>query len=257
MQQTGQHYDPEMGEARYKVYLGVMHDYMGEGPNGQSIQSFDRFLGHAYEASQAVNDARNGKVPWLNTPVNRLSKLTGSQRSPALINFQIKLETARTEYQNFLNNNHALHAEDIKKMNAIIDDSASPAQVQEALKAMANIARDRLRSMDFSFTRATGSHIPNLLSPEGSQSLQHFGVDPKSIYTTMTPQRAIPAAGANVPTGAGATAPPPIAGANAPPIPAGHTRVQLSGGGPPQDIPTENLKKAQDRDPKLSVLGAN
>jgi hypothetical protein len=217
MAQTGQHYDASMGEARYKNYVNVIEGYMGDKPNspGQSITSFDRFLGHSLEASQAVNAARNGKVPWLNTPINKIRRQAGTKDSPAFVSFQVKLDTARTEYQNFLNNNHVINEADKKRMDAIMDDNASPAQVQQALKAMANIAVIRLRSLDYGFMRATGSHVPDLISPEGAAALQHFGENPRDVYTTLTPgQRAIPTAGPNIPTGAPAgTTPPPTAGA--------------------------------------------
>lgn len=213
--ETGQGYDLATAQARGQAYQKTIEDTLGtNGATSKKIASFDQFLAHARETSEIVNDARNTRMPWFNLPYNKISKLAGTQRSGPLIAYETSLETTRREYQNFLSAGHVVSVDEQKRMNAIMDDNASPWQVQQALKEYAKLAADRLRAIDFQFYRGTygSGHVPNLLSAEGQDNLRALGTDPASIYTQTVPQRTIPAAGPNVtPTAGGPGAPPPAA----------------------------------------------
>jgi hypothetical protein len=217
MQQTGHKYDQQEGEIRYDAYKKLVMSYTGDGDHAKTLESFDKFLAHSVDASMAVNSMRNTDVKLVNTPWNKLRDLSGSKSSPALTAGLAKLETVRKEYESFLENNHALTDEDKKAGQKILDDNGTPAQMQAALKSMAGISVDRLRSADYTFLRTTHQHVPDLISGDGATALRHFGFNPDSVYAKLNNQQPAPQVDAN-----------------------GMVSVQLPGH-PPGKIPVANL----------------
>lgn len=182
MQRYGHAFDQTESEQRYKARTKLVQDFT-DGDSASTIESFDKFLGHALSASEAVNNLRNSNIKLVNMPLNKLAKLTGSDRSPALQDFLVKHETLKREFETSLKNNAALTNDDRKAGDALLDDSQSPAVMQSAMQAMAHVATTRLRAKDFTYSRTTGHHVPDLLSPEGEKALQHFGIQPQEAYS--------------------------------------------------------------------------
>lgn len=183
MDRFGKPYDRNQGEIRYQQFKHTMEYYSPEGQGGKTLASFDKFLGHAMEASEAVNELRNTDTPLVNTGLNKLSLLTGNKRTPQVARAVAALETVKREYETSLKNNAALTDDDRKAGDKLLSENVTPATGQEVLKQMAHISSVRLRAEDFSFSRIAHTHLPDLVSPEGSRALQHFGIDPNAVYS--------------------------------------------------------------------------
>lgn len=179
MQKYGQPFDAEVSEARYRARTSVIKDY-SDGKQADQIQSFNQFLGHAENLSNSVNAFRTTGSPLLNVPYNKLRTMTGN---PAVNAMLPQIEAVRTEYQNFLNNNHALHEADIREGAKMLDENASPAQMQAAMKSFAHVALTRTASLNDRYRRTMGTNVPEILSDGSINALQHFGLG--DIATTQ------------------------------------------------------------------------
>jgi hypothetical protein len=181
--QTGKPYDREAGEIGYKSRLKLTEEYTGTGGEAKNLESFDKFFGHALNASQAVNTLRNQNVKLVNMPLNKLATLAGTNRSNAVVGALVDIENMRTEYESMLKNNTALTVEDRKNGETILSENATPAQMQEAMSRMVHAGVVRVRASDYTFSRTMGQHVPMLISPDGQRALQHFGIDPNEVYS--------------------------------------------------------------------------
>lgn len=184
MQKFGHPYDRQAGEINYRNRQSLLKDYT-DGQEASSIESFDKFLGHAREASEAINDLRNKDSRWMNVPINKIERMTASKRGPELQAAMVKFQTLRNEFETTLKNNHALTVEDIKEGQKLLDENVSMAVGQDVMRSMAHVATVRLRSSDFKYSRTMRDHVPDLLSQQGTEALQHFGIDPKDAYSAL------------------------------------------------------------------------
>jgi hypothetical protein len=149
------------------------------GTMGNQVLAFNTFLKHAASASDAVNMMRdNFKAtgsPLLNTPLNMLrNKFAGD---PAVQAYVTALEPVRKEYESFLNAGHVESKEDQATMKKVLDDNASPAQLQEALKVMGHTSIQRLDGLNETYKFGTGGYDhPNLVDPQARVAANHLGM---------------------------------------------------------------------------------
>jgi hypothetical protein len=199
IQHTGQGFDANLSEAMYGAYKDGVKDYTS-GNTAKGIKSFDKFLGHALEASKAINGLRNTDVRLVNAPLNKLSLLAGGKHSNEVTAFMQDLEAARSEWQAFLANNKTPTDKDREVGELLASKDAKPSDIQAALKEWAKTAAVRIRAEDFGFLRLTRNraHLSQPLSDQGIEALQHFGVDPNSVYATAPPPSQMVGPGANV-----------------------------------------------------------
>ena len=260
MQRTGQGFDAGLSEAMYEAYKNGVKDYLS-GATAKSIKSFDKFLGHVLSASEAVNSLRNTDIKLVNTPLNKLSEEAGGKNSNAIKAFQQELQVARDEWQAFTANNKTLTDQDHKVGELLASQDAKPSDLQAAFKAWANTAVVRMRSEDYGYLRLTRnrSHLPMPLSDQGAKALQHFGIDPASVYASAASPEQMVGAGANVlPSGNAPATTPTVT--NQPPAgtPANYVHVVLSkpdkNGKTEGWLPPDKVKIAQEQDPKLKVV---
>jgi hypothetical protein len=224
-------YSPAMLDAKAKV----LNDF-ADGKAADNILAFNTFLGHANDALSATGAMRGqAGSPLINRPLNWLRK--NAADDPTFTSFQTALVPVRKEYMNFLNNNRAEHEGDIKTMETVLSDTATPAQIESALKSLGESADIRLRELGNKYSNTIGEAYPNLVTPEGQQALQRMGVN--SSLAKPQPAQTAP----------NRTAAP----GNLPPLQAGFVRFKDSQGGV-HDIPKANLGAAQQRDKGLTVL---
>src|ERR1035437_9404413 len=98
------------------------------GSEGNQLQSFDTFLGHAGDANQVVQNIRNSVTPKiLNIPLNALERggygTTAAQLDAAL-------EPVKKEFEGFLLGGRALYGDDRKQVEIILNPASTPAQIQ-------------------------------------------------------------------------------------------------------------------------------
>lgn len=224
-------YSPAMLDAKAKV----LNDF-ADGKAADNILAFNTFLGHANDALSATGAMRGqAGSPLINRPLNWLRK--NAADDPTFTSFQTALVPVRKEYMNFLNNNRAEHESDLKTMETVLSDTATPAQIETALKSLGESADIRLRELGNKYSNTIGEAYPNLVTPEGQQALQRMGVN--SSLAKPQPAQTAP----------NRTAAP----GNLPPLQAGFVRFKDSQGGV-HDIPKANLGAAQQRDKGLTVL---
>ena len=153
----------------YKLYT--------TGKMGENLQSFGTFLEHAGELSDAVQNIRLLSAPLANRPLNWLRK--NAQGSGELAALETALEPVRKEYEAFLLGNRAMHDDDRKAINLILSDTASPAQLQGALKHMVKTARDRYTEANFRFKKVMKQDIEDPFSSEAIEGAKKVGVELK------------------------------------------------------------------------------
>lgn len=173
VKQINPDWDPKLFVAKQRL----VNNYTDSKKEGGQIQTFNNFLNHAKDASDVVQGFRTTKVPLLNTAMNKMRDQVGGDA--AYTQLEAALEPVRKEYMSFLNANRAEHTEDLKVMEKILSDAASPAQIQEGLKQLANTAVLRLDSLNEGWKTVTKGNYPNLVTPSGKLAAEKLGLGNK------------------------------------------------------------------------------
>lgn len=150
-------------------------DYYANGKGADSLRSFNTFLEHAGAASDAVNAIRLSGVPAINKPLNWWrSHLEGSPELQQLVG---SLEPVRKEFEGYLLGGHALHTDDRKAAEIILNDNSSPAQIQAALKTMGHTAVARAREENYRYKKVAKHDLEDAFSPEAIEGAKKIGTD--------------------------------------------------------------------------------
>jgi len=187
----GKPFNAEEAEARYRANQQVIKDY-ATGTQADQIQAFNQFLGHAKNLSNSIGELRNTDLPFLNIPYNKLRNMTGDPRVKAVLPV---IEALRTEYMNFLNNNHALHETDIEEGHKIIDENANLGQMEAAIKGFAHTALIRTGTLNDRYKRAFHTDVPDLLNMDSQQALKDYGLEgemQRLLYSSPAAQQQQP-----------------------------------------------------------------
>lgn len=163
--------DPKFDMTNFANRQRVANDF-GSGKSADQIQSFNTFLAHAQDLSNATNDFRATRSPAINKPMIWLKKNSGD---PAVASYLAKTEPVRAEFETFLQNNHALTESDKASASKVLDDNYSPAQMQATLKSMTHTAALRLREVNKRYQNTMGRDYEGLLDPNNAQFLQDSG----------------------------------------------------------------------------------
>ncbi len=211
MQKYGQPYDAEVSESRYRTRQATMKDF-ADGRPADQISSFNTFLGHAENLSDTIDQLRNTHSPLLNVPLKELRKAMGDARYAAIAP---QIEAVRTERENFLNNNHALQAPQIKDAENLLNDNQSLAQAQAAIKSFAGQAVTRVGTLNDRHKRVMGMDAPEILNETSKRTIRKLGLDREAqtaLGTAYAP--AAPAAAAPTTAAPSSTAAPAAGGFN-------------------------------------------
>lgn len=231
--------NPDYTPATYDTILKYKKDFATK--SGPAVDSFNQFLGHSAEALDVVKNFQTTNSPWLNTKLNVLRQQgMGDPQVSILVS---ALQPVRDEYLNLIKSGRAATKEEIEEANKALPDDATPNQLYGVLNNMAKQAVTRVDQINEDYKTNTGRNYPNLVNPGGRQAANALGVgDLVQKYQTGGRLRGVPQ-GPQSSQG----------GQNLPPVPQGMTRIQDSQGGF-HDIPQNNLKAAQQRDPGLKVI---
>jgi hypothetical protein len=160
-------YDPNT-----RLAVKSWQDLAPSGKVGQQVTSYNTFLRHTGDLYDAIDSLQNSGFPDWNKNLNWLRTHTGD---PRVKTFLAKLDPVQKEFQSFLLNNRALYSEDRDAAKNIIDENSSPQQMKDALQSIIHTGGARLSETNDTFKRATGSDIPDLISPEAQASLLKVG----------------------------------------------------------------------------------
>jgi hypothetical protein len=172
--------DPNFNMQDYQLKLATRKSFTGDGKNAIAIQSFNQFLGHTMDLSQSINAMRSSNIPLMNKSMRVLKQKFGS--NPAVKDLIVQQSAAKTEFQNFLNNNHALLAQDKEEGEKMLNEDMSPADMQSVAKQFVATAAIRMSAVNSTFRRVIGTDVPNMLDEDGKAALQHFGVPESMVY---------------------------------------------------------------------------
>jgi hypothetical protein len=162
-----------------------MEDNFTNGADGKALQSFDTFLQHGGEAHDIVQAMRNSQssVPYLNKGLNWWKQ--NMSGDPMYTRLLTALEPVKTEAENFMLNGHAMHVEDKKAIDTILNADASPAQLQAAIKQLGHTVEARYTAMDNRYASVRHQHLgDDKLSPEAKSGAARMGV---SLGTSNSP----------------------------------------------------------------------
>jgi hypothetical protein len=167
--------DPGFTMANYPTRRAA-YNYFYNGKGADQVQSFNTFLGHAKDLSDVVNQYRmpGGNInPLINKPLNWIrNKMGGSTDYSRLM---AAIQPVRDEFMTFLQNNHAMTDADRQAGDTILSDSATPAQLQAAIKQISHTAAIRLGENNNRYRRVFGQDIPDLLPSDNEQYLRDVG----------------------------------------------------------------------------------
>jgi hypothetical protein len=154
-----------------------MLDSFQNGKDGQNLQSFGTFLEHAGEASRVANEFRTTSIPLVNTPLNKIRDKFGDATYTRMA---AALEPVRKEFEGFLLGGRALYGDDRKAAETILSESASPAQIQAALKQMGHTVKARYNEVGNRFKNGMGAKLEDVIGPlsnEAMQGAKDIGID--------------------------------------------------------------------------------
>jgi hypothetical protein len=163
--------DPSFDMTTYPARLRVAEDF-ASGKSADQVMSFNVFLQHSRDLSNAVNDLRASSIPLVNKSLLWLRKNSGD---PVVASYLAKVEPVRTEFETFLQGGHALTESDKQAAQKVLDENASPAQMQSVIKSLSHTAALRLKELDRKYSNTMHRSYPGLIDPDNMQFLADTG----------------------------------------------------------------------------------
>lgn len=196
--------DPTFTTQRYKTRQNMQTDYASPtGKARQSIISFNQFAGHLQSVSDGVNSMRNTSSPWINTPINKL--ITQAAGDPRITQQLAPIIAARTEFESFLNGNHAIKTGELEDAKKLLNENMSPAQLQTAARSMAETSAKRLDELNETWRDEFGENYKSLVNPRTAQTFRNFGLGDYVNRWGMNNQQQNPQQPQAAPAGAAGT----------------------------------------------------
>lgn len=178
--------DPNWSEAEYKERYSTQQDFRPSGEAGKAVRSLNAFTGHIGDANDLISTIGNTNSKFLNTPLNKLStQFTGNT---VIGPYKAALRAAGTEYETYLNNQHALTNNDKEDIKQLLDDATPPAAAQAIMRQMAQTIAIKGRSLNGGYKAVFGKDYPSMLLPESAQIMRNFGINPDQIGGTQGQQ---------------------------------------------------------------------
>ena len=144
------------------------------GTIGNSIKNTNTAFGHMGQALTSLNEI--GKTEgrtfsdYTNKPQSWLDNHFAND--PNYQTFKTELNAAATDWQNLLNNQHALHDSDKKLIETIADPNAPLANIVAAIHGMARTGAIRTVPLNEEWQQTMGVPHPNLIQPQTIDALK-------------------------------------------------------------------------------------
>lgn len=165
-------YDPNTQASVTTAKAGASDFTKGKGADQK--QSFNTFVGHAGDLSDAVDGMRLSDSPLINKPLNWLRQ--NAAGDPQIQAYLAKIDPPRKEFETFLLNNHALSEADKQQAAAILNENLSPAAMQAAIKSFAHTAAIRMGALNDRYKAGhNGQNDSTLLSDDSANILRKLG----------------------------------------------------------------------------------
>ncbi len=146
-----------------------------EDPKGRAATnrgSMNNILMHAADLSDANQEYRRSDARVLNMPIAVLQRQGGT----AWQQFATPLAVLKDEIGLYFAGGYAPTAEQGKTWDKIVNDTATPAQVEQFAKDIAHIGLRRADTHNQQFKTMMGYDDPNLITPEAKAAAEHIGM---------------------------------------------------------------------------------
>jgi hypothetical protein len=165
--------DPKFDMTTFASRQKVANEFAG-GKSADQIQSFNTFLGHAKDLSDAVNNVRLSGSPLINKPIIWLRN--NAAGDPVIAAYLARITPVKDEFLTFLQNNHALTETDRHEGEKLLNENMSPAQMQASIKQVSHTAAIRLDQVNKRYKNTMHKDYPGLLAPESEDFLNQLGI---------------------------------------------------------------------------------
>jgi hypothetical protein len=154
-----------------------------------NIQTAYNHAGAAHDDLQLLRTMLpSGDIsPYINMPTKEVLQSLRSvnpKAADAFVRYQIDLHTATTDWQNLINNGHALHETDKEVADNVIQDTTPFGTADAALKGLMANAGKRIDPLNqryqMTFSQGTGKKVnyPNLIEPNTLETIRKMN-DPE------------------------------------------------------------------------------
>jgi hypothetical protein len=172
-------WNPEEVEAKvdlFKNASGAMRNTQGTFSN--SVMNANTSLGHMAGALSAVDKLKQ-KYPEIMTENNMAEKGINWFNNqfgtdPDWSKYKVSLAAATTDWQNLLNNQHALSKGDKELAEDIVKPTSPLSVAISSIQEMAHTAAVRIKPLNEQWKQTMGKNFPNLIEPDTVQAIKRI-----------------------------------------------------------------------------------
>lgn len=158
---------------------------------GSQKQAYNTFFEHIGQNAENLQQLSLTAFPEVNMHLNELRrKYSGS---PQLAALEVSMEAVKKEYEQFLLKGRALYQMDRETADALLHSNMSINQALSAMRAMGNVASERMNELNYGVKQLFGADLPGAISPESLQVINAMGIKKPAFLAQQEPPR-----GANV-----------------------------------------------------------
>lgn len=165
--------NPEFNVGNIDRQIKFLDSY--EDPKGRAATnrgSMNNILMHASDLSAANQEYRRANMRIVNTPIAVLQRQGGTEWQQ----FATPLAVLKDEIALYFAGGYAPTAEQGKTWDRIVNDTATPAQVEQFAKDIAHVGLRRADTHNQQFRTMMGYDDPNLITPEARAAAERIGM---------------------------------------------------------------------------------
>jgi hypothetical protein len=164
-------FDPGLIEQRIKFLQQYENPTGRAAMNRQAINNIMQHAGDLIDVNKAYGraDAR-----FLNAPTNTIARQFGNT---AYVNYSTTLGVLKDELGLYFAGGYAPQGEQLAMWNKILDESATPKQVETFAKEVTHLALRRATTFNSQFKTNMGIDDPNMVIPEAKRAAVKLGLE--------------------------------------------------------------------------------
>ena len=163
-------FDPGLIEQRV-LFLRSYEDPKGRASINR--QAINNILQHAGDLSELNKTYGRSDVRLINTAINKLSRQFGST---TYINYATTLGVLKDELTLYFAGGYAPVGEQHEMWNKILNEDATPAQVEAFTKEVVHLGLRRATTFNSQFKKNMGYDDPNMIIPEAKEAGERLGL---------------------------------------------------------------------------------